>query len=159
MPNAFVSFLKKVGQDALIVLGWAVKVETAVAPVIIAFDPAAAPLINIANTIAAHILKAEEDFALVGRASDGPGKLAAAVAASSNAIDSWIAAGLPGSAKVADALAYANSKTALVNAVVAMLNSFGPSAAIATNLTVADAIITTAAAKSAGANIPAAPTA
>lgn len=130
-----VSWLKKLGQDVVKVLGVAQKVESAAEPVVEALLPASIPAFSIFDRIISLITSTESAFAAVGLQSSGPAKLNAVLAAVTSLLDGWVTSNLPGGADIVKGEQYiaarAANATAYVNAAVAFLNSLPASATTA----------------------------
>lgn len=126
------SWLSKLGQDILKVLGFASKVEQAAEPIIETAFPVSIPAFAIFDKIMQIVMMGEATFAAVGLQSNGPAKLAAALPQVSAMLDQWVASNLPGGADIVKGEAYLAARTAnataYVNAAVAFLNSLPPSA-------------------------------
>lgn len=124
---AKVSWLKKLGQDVLKILGVIQKAEPAVEPVVEALVPASIPVFAIFDEIMQIVIMGESAFAAVGMASNGPAKLAAALPGVEALLDKWVSDNLPGSADILKADSYVQAKAAIateyVNAAVAFLNA------------------------------------
>src|SRR5271155_3450780 len=130
---AKVSWLKKLGQDVLKVLGVVAPAEKVAEPFIEALLPASVPVFGILDEIFPIITVTEQAFSAVGQQSNGPAKLNAALSGVEAAIDQWTAANLPGSAAILATDAYIQAKlaaaTAYVNATVAFANALPASPA------------------------------
>lgn len=147
---AKVSWLKKLGQDVLKVLGVVQKVEPAVEPIVEALVPASVPIFAIFDEIVQIVVMGESTFAAVGMASNGPAKLAAALPGVEALLDQWVSDNLPGAAAILKDEQYLAAKaanaTAYINAAVAFLNSLPPASQTAV---VSGAVAAAAAAKAA----------
>ena len=127
------SWLKKVGQEIGKVLTLFAKEAPTIAitagTVASALLPQFAPEIGVGENLVTNIAKeataVEGAAAAAGTATgNGAQKLAAVVAASGPAIDTWVASAFPGATA-----ASAASKAGLVNAVVAIMNEIDAPAA------------------------------
>jgi hypothetical protein len=127
VPAPKVSWLKKLGQDVLKVIGVVQKDEPAVQSVVEALVPASAPVFAIFDEIVQIVVLGESTFAAVGLAANGPAKLAAALPGVEALLDQWVSDNLPGSSAILSAESYVAARTAnataYINAVVAFLNS------------------------------------
>ena len=135
-PAPHVSWLKKLGQDVLKVLGIAQKVEAIAEPVVEALLPASIPAFSIFDRVIALVTTTESAFAAVGMQSSGPAKLTAVLGAVESLLDGWVTSNMPGSADILKGEQYLAARTAnataYVNAAVAFLNSLPASAQTAT---------------------------
>lgn len=126
-----VSWLKKFGHAVGVALGVIAKdaepVEKAAVQVAEFVAPQYTPLIQAADGIFEKGLNevklVEGTFTAVGQASNGPAKLQAVLSSLGPEIDAYTEANFPGSAQIIRGEAYIASKSTLINAFVAYLNS------------------------------------
>lgn len=152
-----VSWLKKLGQDILKVLGVVVKVEQVAEIPVEAILPASIPAFGVFDKVMQLVGVAESSFAAAGQASNGPAKLQSILAATGKILDQYVADNFPGSAEILKSEQYIAGKTTVatqyINSVVAFLNSIP--AVVAPTTPTTNSVATLAAAQVAAANLAA----
>jgi hypothetical protein len=148
-PVPKVSWLHKVGawvQKALgIIIKDAVPVAGAAGAIIDILDPAAAPLVlvaeNLISRIASQVVIVQAAFAGVQQGSNNSAKLQAVIDQVGPFVDQWVANSFPGAGKVS-----ASVHAGLVNAVVALINDIDGNLALVAPSTAAMAAASAASA-------------
>ena len=137
------SWLDKFGHAVVVGLNYVLKGEAVAKPIVETYVPASAAIFGVFDTVVEIVKDVQAAFSAAGAQSNGPAMLAAATPGVSAAIDTYITAKFPGSEGVLKADAYLQSKTQIINAVVAMLNALPDSLPVTptTSATVAAAAV------------------
>lgn len=143
------SWLSKLGQDIVKVLGIVTGVEKVAEPVVEALLPASTVAFGIFDKIVQLVTNIEGAYAAVGQQASGTAKLGAAVPYVESLLDQYVTDNFPGSADILKAETYLAQRAPVaesyVNLVVQFLNSLPASSQTAVTTS---AIAAAAAAKS-----------
>jgi len=122
-----VSWLKKLGQGIVKVLGVLNPIEKAAEPIVEALLPISTVGFKLFDYIVAQVTNVEAGYAAISSAPTGVAKFNAVLPLVANALDTWVAENLPGSSQILVADTYLQSRTLtatnLTNTVVSFLNS------------------------------------